>query len=247
LNGLANGVIASIIAGIFGTTTGAFIAVLINKIIRNKNSYVIENITKSLLGFSGGLMIVIVCFDLIPSAYELSSFYTTFIGVLAGTIIIPILDIAFYYKRKSYRNKYHKVGLTIFLSIAMHNLPEGLALGAGFGASQEFGIALAIVIAMHNIPEGLAMATPMLADRQKAMSILAYAFICGVPTVLGSFAGGYFAEISSQFIGICLGFAAGAMMYVVVGEMFPLSYNKSFKINVIYIIVGFIVGLMLTK
>ena len=106
-------------------------------------------------------MIAIVCFDLVPEALELSNLGITFAGIILGVISMIICDSRLknnhYYKGSSLL----KTGVIVGIGLALHNFPEGLAIGSGFGASFKLGISLAIAIALHDIPEGISMALPM--------------------------------------------------------------------------------------
>lgn len=255
--GLLDSIFFSAVAGIGGTCLGAIIGILSQFAFGKNNPRKIERITKSLIGFSGGIMITVVCFDLIPASYQLASFSSSISGVVLGCIIVPIFDViiksfdknsAKQLEHQTRKNQYSKAGKIVFFSIALHNFPEGLALGAGFGASAKLGIALAIVIALHNIPEGVAMAVPLKAAKKGSLAIVFMAFICGLPTIIGASIGWFIAGVSAEFIGICLGFAGGAMLYVVIGELFPISYDKSnLKSVIVTTLLGFLIGLLITK
>lgn len=258
MDGLINSIIASAVAGIGGTCLGAIIASVTYLIIGKKNNEsAMNSFIRNLMGFSGGIMLVVICFELIPSSYEYADFFSSMAAVVFGCIIVPVFDVLFYSLNEtkaklkihpSKQNRYAKVSVIVFFSIALHNFPEGLAVGSGFGASIEYGAAIAMVIAFHNIPEGIALAVPMIASNKSTMLILLAAFLSGISTVLGASLGWIAAGISTKFIGICLGFAGGAMLYVVIGQLFPISYEKK-KSNgvIIFILIGFIIGLMITK
>lgn len=103
-------------------------------------------------------MIAIVCFDLVPEALELSSIVVTLMGIMLGVIVMIACDsvIKNKYKQKGSgrTNSLLKIGIIVGIGLALHNFPEGLAIGSGFGASYKLGISLAISIALHDIPEG---------------------------------------------------------------------------------------------
>lgn len=135
--------------GTFGTTIGGLIG------IKFKNpSY---KFLSFILAFASGLMIAIVCFDLLPEAFLLSSLPVAFLGIILGIITMIFCDIMidkkFSVKRK--QNNLLKTGIIVSIGLALHNFPEGLAIGSGFGASLTLGISLAIAICLHDIPEGI--------------------------------------------------------------------------------------------
>ena len=82
----------------------------------------------------------------------------------------------------------------------MHNIPEGLAIGSGFDASFKLGLSLAIAIALHDIPEGISMAIPMKNGGMKPGKILLYVFLSGIATGFGAFLGAIIGKISQQII-----------------------------------------------
>lgn len=135
--------------GTFGTTIGGIIGVTFKTTSHKFLSFILE--------FAAGLMISIVCFDLIPEALELSNLSYTLIGVLLGVVSMVICDNLIKYKYNSKKiknnNSLLKTGIIVGIGLALHNFPEGLAIGSGFGASIKLGYSLAIAILLHDIPE----------------------------------------------------------------------------------------------
>lgn len=135
--------------GTFGTTIGGIIGVSFKNTSNKFLSFILE--------FASGLMISIVCFDLIPESLELSNTMYTLIGVLIGVVCMIFLDNIVKEKcnsKKINSNSLLKTGIVVGIGLALHNFPEGLAIGSGFGASIKLGYALAIAILLHDIPEG---------------------------------------------------------------------------------------------
>ena len=128
-----------------------------------------------------------------------------------------------------------KTGYLIFISILLHNLPEGLAIGSSFMSAETLGMTLAIIIGIHNIPEGLAMALSLVGSKMKIAKVILFTIIAGIPMGIGSFLGAYFGSVFHSLIGVFLALAAGTMMYVVLEEIFPKSRS-------LYCIIGFLVG-----
>lgn len=137
--------------GTFGTTIGGIIGIIF------------KNTSNKFLGFilslASGLMISIVCFDLIPEALEISSMLLVILGILFGVICMIICDIIV---QKKFQTSVHyskntnsllKIGIIVSIGLALHNFPEGLAIGSGFGASIKLGYSLAVAILLHDIPE----------------------------------------------------------------------------------------------
>lgn len=135
--------------GTFGTTIGGIIGVTFKTTSHRFLSFILE--------FAAGLMISIVCFDLIPEALELSTLTYTLIGIVIGVICMVICDNIIkrkYNERKLKSSKsLLRTGIVVGIGLALHNFPEGLAIGSGFGASIKLGYSLAIAILLHDIPE----------------------------------------------------------------------------------------------
>ena len=138
--------------GTFGTTIGGILGIVINK---NSNKFL-----SFILSFASGLMMAIICFDLIPEALGISSIYGVILGVLLGIISMIFCDVIVQKKFNSKEQKYKnnnellKAGIIVSIGLAIHNFPEGLAIGSGFEASLKLGLSLAIAICLHDIPEG---------------------------------------------------------------------------------------------
>lgn len=150
-------------------------------------------------------------------------------------------------KKSNSSNSLLKTGIIVSIGLALHNFPEGLAIGSGFGASITLGYSLAFAILLHDIPEGVSMAVPMKNGGMKVSKVLLYVVLSGITTGIGAFFGALIGTISKEVIAICLSFAAGAMLYIVSGELIPES-NKLYKgrMNSIGNILGFIIGIFAT-
>ena len=137
-----------------------------------------------------------------------------------------------------------KTGIIVGIGLAIHNFPEGLAIGSGFESSIKLGYALAIAILLHDIPEGISMSVPMKNGGMKAYKIMFYVILSGIATGVGALIGSIVGKISEQIIAIALSFAAGAMLYIVSGELIPVS-NKIYKgrMGAVGNILGFIIGI----
>ena len=179
-------------------------------------------------------MIAIVCFDLVPEALEISEISLVILGILLGVVCMIACDTLvqkkFNTKTKQTKtsNTLLKTGIIVSIGLALHNFPEGLAIGSGFGASIKLGYSLALAILLHDIPEGVSMAVPMKNGGMNAGKVVFYVILSGVTTGIGAFFGALIGTISKSIIAICLSFAAGAMLYIVSGELIPES-NKLYK------------------
>ena len=187
--------------GTFGTTLGGIIGIIIKKQSNKFLSFI--------LSFASGLMMSIVCFELIPESMGISSIQNTIVGVILGIITMLLCDIVvenkFSYKKG---NSLLKTGIIVSVGLAIHNLPEGLAIGSGFEASFKLGLSLAIAICFHDIPEGISMAVPMKNGGMKKSKVVFYVILSGVTTGIGALFGSIIGNISEQIIAIALSFAA---------------------------------------
>ncbi len=232
--------------GTFGTTLGGILGIIIKK---NSNKFL-----SFILSFASGLMMAVICFDLIPEALEISSIYGVVIGVLLGIVTMIFCDVfvqnKFNAKKKVYdgKNDLLRTGIIVSIGLAIHNFPEGLAIGSGFEASLKLGLGLAIAICLHDIPEGISMAVPMKNGGMSKGKVVFYVILSGVTTGIGAFFGAIVGSISETVIAICLSFAAGAMLYIVSGELIPES-NKLYKgrMSAVGNMIGFIIGIFATK
>ena len=143
-------------------------------------------------------------------------------------------------------------GLVMAAAIALHNVPEGMAIGASFARTAQQtllnrgGLTMAIVIGLHNIPEGMAVAVPLISGGMpKSRSVIVTA-LTGFPTILGALLGFTVGAMGPIALALSLSFASGAMLYVVFGELLPESILMwRSKLPAAAIIVGMLTGLVI--
>lgn len=139
----------------------------------------------------------------------------------------------------------YQCGLFMAIGIALHNLPEGLAIGAGYSNSAALGATIAISLALHNIPEGMVTAAPLLLAGVNKWIVIAIATSAGLVTPIGTLIGAALISISPQFISIAMAFAAGAMIYIVSDELIPQSHEYHSHAANLGLIAGFVFGYMM--
>lgn len=197
--------------GTFGTTIGGMIGVVTKKHSKKFLSFV--------LSFASGLMMAIICFDLIPEAIGIGNIVNAIIGILLGIGMMifcdKLVEKKFNIEESNINNSLLKTGIIVSIGLAIHNFPEGLAIGSGFGASIKLGLSLAIAICLHDIPEGISMAIPMKNGGMKKSKVIFLVIISGITTGIGALIGAIIGGISEKVISICLSFAAGAMLYII--------------------------------
>jgi len=251
----------SAIAGICGMGLGG----LISAILLKKPS---ENTICWMLSFAAGVMVSIVCFGLIPEAHELAGMIVLISGLVLGIIIVMGLNYLvdkititreenlkihstheeLYHESQFIHDKSKMIrsGILILLAISLHNVPEGIAIGAGGSYSYQLGVLLTLMIALHNIPEGMAISAPLLAGGISKLKVIFLTALSGATTLLGGLIGILIGSISDFAIALSLAAAGGAMLYVVFGEIIPQSIimtrNRTASIITLSgVIAGFIV------
>lgn len=237
MNYLLKTTLIGLFFGTFGTSIGGIIGVTLKKNSKRFLSFILQ--------FAAGLMTAIICFDLIPEALSISDIASTIVGVILGVILMIFCDNIV---KKNHNKKFNSLlntGIIVGIGLALHNFPEGLAIGSGFGASLTLGYSLAVAILLHDIPEGISMSVPMKNGGMSKIRALAYTMLSGVTTGIGAFFGASLGQISEGMISICLSISAGAMLYIVSGELIPES-NSLYKgrIGIIGNILGFILGII---
>ena len=143
-------------------------------------------------------------------------------------------------------------GLVMAAAIALHNVPEGMVIGASFARSageilsNRGGLTMAIVIGLHNVPEGMAVAVPLISGGMKKWKSVLITAFSGFPTILGAVLGFVLGAMGPTALAVSLSFASGAMLYVVFGELLPESILmwKS-KLPAAATIVGMLTGVMI--
>jgi len=238
-------IILSILAGL-ATGLGGLIVVSLKKV------------NKKILGFglglSSGVMILIGIKDLFGKSLELGGYYVAAASFIAGALIILALDVLvphkFFFKERGLKNKKNfdmlKVGVIMALGIAIHNIPEGMIVGAGYIALPAFGIVLAIAIAIHNIPEGIAIAVPLCAAGCKKRKVFIISLLSGLAEPLGAVIAVVFLSFIPGVLPVLLGFAGGVMVYITMDELIPTAkkYGSPHAISM-GLILGLIIALLL--
>ena len=141
-------------------------------------------------------------------------------------------------------------GMVMACAIALHNIPEGMTIGASFAVSSDLmwgtGMIMAVLIGLHNIPEGMAVAVPLISGGTSRVKATLLTAACGLPTVLGAWLGFWLGDIGPLGLTLSLGFASGAMLYVVFGEIMPESYliYRS-KLPAFAVMIGLALGMLM--
>ena len=155
-----------------------------------------------------------------------------------------------HYARKDSRLGLFVAGVVMASAIALHNVPEGMTIGASYasndGVMGSAALILAVLIGLHNIPEGMAVSVPLISGGMPKWKAVLITASTGIPTILGALLGYLLGEIGPMGLTVSLGFASGAMLYVVFGEILPqsiLMYHS--KLPAFSTIVGILVGMLI--
>lgn len=277
-------VIMTAIAGVGGTGLGGLVGALFRK---DSNK-----IVSLLLSFAGGVMLAVVCFDLISDAImpenasEPISVFIVIAGIVTGYVVIYLLNYFIdkatnheiehidaqhpqtaddldelihadhYEEHKKMNNRYQLFigGIVMAAAIALHNLPEGMVIGATYASDAAAGakvtigsgFLMAVIIGLHNIPEGMAVSVPLISGGMSRTKAVILTAATGAPTIIGALLGFWTGMMSPLALSLSLSFASGAMLYVVLGELLPegiLMWRS--KLPAASTLVGILVGLLI--
>ena len=200
------------------------------------------------LGFASGIMLVASFTSLILPAIEAGKIFDTSIGILMGIILMIAMDkmlphehyILGYEGPIKLRGRIRKAWL-LAIAMIIHNIPEGLAVGIATIYNPSLGVLTAIAIGLQDLPEGTAVTMPLYAIHGKAGASLLIGVLSGLVETLAAVSGAIAFIYLNRLLGIGMGLAGGAMIYVVVEEIFPEIFSDREKRAMPTI--GFIIGL----
>ena len=188
------------------------------------------------LAFAAGVMLAAAVLGLILPAFDYGGKFGLLIvisGIFAGALCLVLVDrlvphlhrLAGGAEEAHHGNeRLNKVFLFV-MAIAIHNLPEGIAAGVGFGSGNTGdALMIALGIALQNIPEGMVIIGPMLAAGISPRKTFLYASLTGVVEVVGTFIGYFAVSLATAVLPFALAFAGGTMLYVVSDEMIPETH-----------------------
>ena len=224
------------------TLIGALIGFLFKK-LSHKFSDII-------LSFAAGVMLAAAILGLIiPSLEEGGKFalLTTVAGIFTGAVCISVIDKFVPHLHRlagkdiePHKNKGLDKVLLFVTAIAIHNFPEGIAAGVGFGTGDNSqALVIAGGIALQNIPEGMVIIAPMLSAGFSKNRTLIVAAITGLIEVLGTFMGYFAVSVMSTILPFALAFAGGTMLYVISDEMIPETHHNNSPFVTYSLLAGF--------
>ena len=208
------------------------------------------------LSFAAGVMLSAAVIGLIVPSLEAEGDFTiivTISGIFAGAACLNLMDRLVPHLHnisgdddESHHNKNLGKVLLFVSAIAIHNLPEGIAAGVGFGSGNDAqAFIIAGGIALQNIPEGMVIIAPMLAAGIKPKKTFVIALLTGLVEVVGTFIGYFAVSFSESVLPFALAFAGGTMLYVISDEMIPETHAHGHQRGATYaLLVGFCVMLL---
>lgn len=243
------GFLASVLAGL-ATGLGA-LPVLFFRSISSK-------LFSSLLGAAAGVMLAATAFSLLVPGMAAGNLlwpghgiYAVSVGMLMGAIFLHYTDYHLPHIHldtlvDAQNNTLRKVWLFI-IAITLHNFPEGMAVGVSFGSGDmKNGLVLAIAIALQNIPEGLAVALPLAGLGYNRWQAVGIALATGLVEPVGGLLGITMVTLFQPVLPIAMGFAAGAMLFVISEEIIPETHAKGrSRYATFSLMLGFIVMMIL--
>ena len=273
---LATLLVTTALAGVGGTGIGGLVGAMLQKDSKRTVSL--------LLSFAAGVMLSVVCFDLVTEAIETNMgvgtvVFAVALGVAVTYLLnylidrktnpeVPHIDanhpktaddldelihsdhLKQHYVRNDSKLGLFIAGIVMASAIALHNVPEGMTIGASYasndGAMGKAALTLAILIGLHNIPEGMAVSVPLISGGMPKWKSVLITASTGIPTIIGALLGYALGEIGPMGLALSLGFASGAMLYVVFGEILPQSYLMYHsKLPAFSAIAGILAGLLI--
>lgn len=209
------------------------------------------------LSFAAGVMLAAAIIGLVMPSLECGGKFAlikTIGGIFLGALCLNVVDKLVPHLHKlvgsddtETHNKTELNRILLFvLAIAIHNLPEGLAAGVGFGAGDDSGaLIIAGAIALQNVPEGMVIISPMLSVGVKPVKTFVIALITGLVEVIGTIIGYFAVSISTAILPVALAFAGGTMLYVISDEIIPETHAHGSQRGATYsLLAGFSVMLV---
>lgn len=243
------GFAASILAGL-ATGVGALPALFFKNIS--------QNLFNSMLGAAAGVMLAATAFSLLVpglaygnALWEGMGIYIIAAGMLVGAIFLHFADkqlphVSFESAADTQLDSMKKIWLFI-IAITIHNFPEGMSVGVSFGTGElKNGIVLAVAIALQNIPEGLAVALPLVGLGYNKWRAIGVATLTGLVEPIGGLLGITMVTVFEPVLPIAMGFAAGAMLFVISEEIIPETHAAGrSRYATFALMLGFIIMMVL--
>lgn len=224
-----------ILLGILSSVVGAILPYFVK--FKNKKTI------NFLYQFVSGIMVGIVCISMIPESIDISGMSVTIIGIIIGTIIILLID--FIISKINPNNKINRL-ILIISSMSLHNIIEGIAVGASLEYSFSLGISIFLAMFLHDVPEGIIVGVANLDNNKNIKKVFKNSFIVGIFSGIGILIGMFFGSISNFYTGLSLSLSAGAMLYIVTKTLVQEEGNDSSYVISISFIIGILISTIIT-
>jgi zinc transporter, ZIP family len=228
------------------TSLGALPALLMNRVSHRGKDV--------LLAFTAGIMVSASTYGLIPSSLKLSNLWTMTAGIMAGTVLLLLLELFIPHvdPDNSLETRHDRLesGLLLFLAaMTIHNIPEGLSVGLSYASGQgQLGNVVALAIGLQNIPDGFLIALFLQTQGVSRFKSFLLASLTGLFEMLAYLLGFKFSAEWERVIPFGLAFAAGAMLFVVYKEIIPESHGDgNARVSTFSFIVGLVTMILLTE
>ena len=231
--------------GVGGATVFGSLLGFIFKKISHKFSDIV-------LAFAAGVMLCAAVTGLILPSLEhggKAPLFVSVAGIFCGALFLSILDklVPHLHRLAGVDTEAHPDSsaklnkiLLFVMAIGIHNLPEGIAAGVGFGSGNDAqALTIAAGIALQNIPEGMVIIAPMLAAGMSPARTFICALATGIVEVLGTLLGYFAVSLSSAILPFALAFAGGTMLYVISDEMIPETHHNDARGVTYALLIGF--------
>lgn len=212
-----------------------------------------------LMGFTAGLMLTISFMELLAESWEIAGYQIAIFGFLLGALFMMGVDallphIRFSVKEKGFLcrgkskacDRLFKVGILTMIGITIHNLPEGVLIGAGYSHLPKFGLVIALAIAIHNIPEGIATAVPLYKSGVSKLKSLGLATFSGLVEPIGALVALLFLKSFTSFVPFSLAFAGGVMIFITLDELIPVARKEHEHMTALGILTGIVFMMLIS-
>lgn len=236
----------------FGVGGATIVGVIIGFFFRK----VPHKFNDAILGFAAGIMLSSAILGLIIPSLEEGNVWVTSVGILIGAIFLNLADkltphlhhiTGMHQEAHADRQNHLNKVMLFVMAIAIHNLPEGIAAGVGFGSENiNNAITVAIGIALQNIPEGMIIVSPLIMAGVAKKRVFFIACFTGVIEIIGTMIGFGTVSVAKTILPFALAFAGGTMIYVVSDEMIPETHSHGYERMATYsLLAGFITMLVM--
>ncbi len=179
---------------------------------------------------AAGMMLSASVFTLTGEALKAGALWQVLIGLLAGAAFFAWtakLVAGNKWRLGTLSTAESRQGILLLIAMFIHSIPEGIAIGVGYASGElQFGLLLATAIAVHNIPEGTAVAVPLRARGVSVAACAGYAILTSVPQPVAAVPAFLLVSVFKPLLPLGLGFAGGAMIFLVAFELLPESLEQ---------------------